>query len=208
MLELTTWIMIGFVSGSVPWALLIGKTVVSKDIRTVGDGNPGAANVWKSGGWILGMLSVILEIGKGMVPVCLATRYFYMDSNAALSTGLALIAISPIVGHGWSPFLRFKGGKTLATSGGSWIAITGGIAFPVGCLFLLLMHCLQRNHAITVTFCWVGLLVVFLPLNMSPSIALFGVTSLLIVVYKHRFEYGDGLIFRDWVHKLARALSW
>ena len=74
MLELPIWIMIGFVSGSVPWALLIGKAVVSKDIRTVGDGNPGAANVWKSGGWMVGMLSLVLEICKWLVPVHLATR--------------------------------------------------------------------------------------------------------------------------------------
>ena len=44
------WIAIGFISGSIPWALIIGKVFVSKDIRVIGDGNPGAVNTWKLAG--------------------------------------------------------------------------------------------------------------------------------------------------------------
>lgn len=207
MLEFIIWIVIGLISGSVPWALLIGKRLVGKDIRSVGDGNPGAANSWKLGGWAPGVLSLILEVGKSLAPVYLATRFLGQPSGAIPQVGLALVALAPIVGHGWSPFLRFKGGKAIAASWGSWIAITGGIAIPVACVLLGPMHGLQRNHAVTVTFCLIGFLAVFLPMIMQPYIALFWAGNLLILIYKHRFEYSEGLMLRSWIFKLARVLT-
>ena len=206
MLELAIWIIIGFISGSVPWALLIGKALGGKDIRSVGDGNPGAANLWKLDGWAPGMLSVVLEVSKSLVPVYLANRYVGELSGPMSAGGLALLALAPVIGHGWSPFLRFNGGKALAASWGSWIAITGGIAVPAACIFLGFMHGLQRNHAITVTFCLVGFLVLFLPLLMEPYIIFFWVGNLVVIAYKHRFEYSKGFLLRSWVLRLARPL--
>ena len=72
MLGIVSWGIIGFISGSIPWALVIGKLFSGKDIRDVGDGNPGAANAWKTGGWILGILSLILDIAKGFIPIYLS----------------------------------------------------------------------------------------------------------------------------------------
>ena len=207
MLALIIWISIGFLSGSVPWALLIGKTLVGKDIRSVGDGNPGSANLWMLGGWAPGVLSLILEVSKGLLPVCVAFSYFGQPSDFTPQWGLALVTLAPVVGHGWSPFLHFKGGKSLAVSWGSWIAITGGVAFPVALILLGAIHGLQKNHAITVTFCLIGFLAVFFPLEMQPYIALFWVGNMMIIIFKHRSEYADGLIVRSWALRLARALT-
>lgn len=200
---LAIWIAVGFLCGSVPWAVLVGKLLVRDDVRTIGDGNPGAVNAWKSGGWVPGMISLILEIGKGLLPVYFAIQYIGQPSGAISQIGLALIAFAPVVGHGWSPFLQFKGGEALAPSWGSWMAITGGIAFPVGCVLLGLMHLFQRNHAITVTFCLFMFLAVFLPLQIQPYLVFFWVANMTVVVYKHRVEYSEEILARRWVIRLA-----
>ncbi|SVC86221.1 uncharacterized protein METZ01_LOCUS339075 [marine metagenome] len=206
-IELAIWILVGFVCGSVPWAVIVGNLLVRDDVRSVGDGNPGAINAWKSGGWVPGMISMTLEIGKGFFPVYFAMQYVGQSSGAVSQAGLALVAFAPIVGHGWSPFLRFKGGKALAASWGSWIAITGGVAFPVGCLLLGLMHLFQRNHAITVTFCLVMFLAVFLPLQIQPYVFLFWAANLTVVIYKHRTEYSTRILVREWIVRLTRKLA-
>ena len=201
------WIAIGFISGSIPWALVIGKLFLNRDIRIIGDGNPGAVNTWKLGGSSLGMFSVVIEICKSLIPVFIATLYLAQPSGLLEHVGLSLVALAPIVGHGWSPFLRFRGGKTLAASWGSWIAITNGMAFPVALILLGTVHLLQRNHAITVTFCLVGFVIVFLAQQMYLYTALFGIANVLVVIYKHRTEYSDGILLRKWIPKIAGKVS-
>ena len=205
MLELIVWIAIGFISGSIPWAVIVGNLLMHSDVRNVGDSNPGAVNAWKLGGWLPGLLSVILEVAKSLVPVYFATQYLGHHFDIMSQIRLALVAIAPIVGHGWSPFLRFNGGKALATTWGSWIAITGGIAFPIGCILLGLSHGLQKNHAITVTLCMFGFLAVFLPFQMELFIVLFWIANLSIIIWKHRDEYSDGIIARRWVLSVMRV---
>ena len=194
--------MVCYLSGSIPWALLVGTLLVHKDVRNVGDGNPGTANVWKSGGWAPGMLSFILEVGKSLIPVYLAFLYIGNSSGIVSQIGLALIALAPILGHGWSPFLKFKGGKTLAAGWGSWMAITDGMAFPIGCVFLGLMHGFQSNHAITVTACLLSVMAVFMILDMEPYIVMLGFANLMTIIYKHRAEYFEGIILRPWIVRL------
>ena len=197
------WLVVCYLSGSIPWALLVGTLLVHKDVRNVGDGNPGTANVWKSGGWAPGMLSFILEVGKSLIPVYLAFLYIGNSSGIVSQMGLALIALAPILGHGWSPFLKFKGGKTLAAGWGSWMAITDGMAFPIGCVFLGLMHVVQRNHAITVTASLIAIFAVFMTLGMELHIVILGLVNMMIIVYKHREKYFEGIELRQWIIRIV-----
>ena len=207
MMEFLLWMAICFVSGAVPWAVILGKFWVGGDVRSVGDGNPGATNLWKLGGWMRGVVALVLEIGKSLVPVFIATVMLEQPTTYPEHVGMTLVAISPIVGHAWSPFLGFKGGKALAASFGTWIAITMGLAIPVACVFLIVMHGLQKNHAITITVCLLGFLMVFLPLLMQPYIIIFWVLNLIIVIYKHKSEYANGIIFRTWVRRIVGTLD-
>ena len=104
-----------------PWAVIVGKILRTKDVRKVGDGNPGAVNAWKSGGYVPGILSVTLEICKSLVPIYLAKQHLDGFASGWAQIGFAMVAFAPILGHAWSPFLRFHGGKALATTWGSWI---------------------------------------------------------------------------------------
>ena len=198
MYDTLIWTFIAFISGSVPWSLICVRTLSGQDVRRVGDGNPGATNAWISSGWMVGSISMLLDVLKAAVPVWLFTNQFSDTSYPEHFLSVTVVAISPIIGHAYSPFLRFRGGKALAPSWGSWIALTSGMAFPVAVLILGVMHLMQRNHAITVTTCLIGFIVIFSIID-TQALIIFGILNLLLVIFKHRSEYQHGIAFRGWV---------
>ncbi len=104
--------------GSVPFSLLIGRLFLHRDIRAYGDGNPGAFNVFKAGGQKTGYLAVALDVGKGIPFVFLAHAMFNLPGPA-----LVIIALSAILGHAFSPFLGWRGGKAVAVTFGVLLAL-------------------------------------------------------------------------------------
>jgi glycerol-3-phosphate acyltransferase PlsY len=106
-------------------------------VRATGDGNPGAGNAFKAGGWRVGVPVLILEVGKAGIPVGVARLTLGVSGWA-----LVPVALAPIVGHAFSPFLKFKGGKAIAATFGSWAALTGylgplALAVSMGVFFAL-----------------------------------------------------------------------
>ena len=186
---------IGFLSGSIPWSLICVRTLSGRDVRKVGDGNPGATNAWISSGWMIGSISMLLDVLKAAIPVWVFTNQFAGTSYPEDFLSVTVVALSPIIGHAYSPLLRFRGGKALAPTWGSWIALTSGMAFPVAVLILGVMHLMQRNHAITVTICLIGFIVIFSIID-SQALIIFGILNLMLVTFKHRSEYQQGIVFR------------
>jgi glycerol-3-phosphate acyltransferase PlsY len=133
------WIVFAFLMGSLPLSVWLGRLGLGLDIRQYGDGNPGAANVWRAAGPRWGLLSVLLDFLKGFLPVGLANYLFGLEGLA-----LAAVALAPILGHAFSPFLRFNGGKALAVTFGIWAGLTLWLA-PVilGILFGLFLAILR-----------------------------------------------------------------
>ena len=186
--------------------MLVSKLFRSEDARSVGDGNPGATNAWIAAGWKVGLIVLLLDVSKGIIPV-VAGLLFIGPAQVNLDyVLLALVWVAPVVGHAWSPFLRFGGGKALASSWGVWIALTFGAAFPVGLALLGLVHLLQTNHAITVTLCLVGFTLVFVTIFGGKDLFIFSILNLGLVLFKHRREYRNGIVFRGWIRKLTGKL--
>jgi acyl phosphate:glycerol-3-phosphate acyltransferase len=119
MIDTLIWSAIGFLAGSLPFSVLLGKRVLHTDIRAYGDGNPGSANVWRVGGKALGLTALVLDYLKGAIPVGLAVW------GAGLSGWqLPPVALAPVLGHAFSPVLRLRGGKAIATTFGVWTGLT------------------------------------------------------------------------------------
>ena len=114
-----TWTLIGFLLGAIPFSVWLGRLVLRADIRGYGDGNPGGTNVIRAGNRGLGLVVIVLDMLKGVIPVALAYYVFKVDSWLMVPVMLA-----PIVGHAFSPFLGFRGGKALASTLGVWTALT------------------------------------------------------------------------------------
>jgi glycerol-3-phosphate acyltransferase PlsY len=113
------WVIFAFFCGTLPLSYWLGKLILRVDIRNYGDGNPGAANVWKAGGSFWGLTAILLDGFKGLIPVSLA---YYQ--GGVEGWWILPLAIAPVLGHIFSPFLNFSGGKALATTFGVWTALT------------------------------------------------------------------------------------
>ncbi len=109
-----------YLLGSVPFALVIGKGVYHVDVRQSGSGNIGTTNVFRVLGKKAGAAVFAGDLLKGFIPVFLANRLIEADSAALIGV---LIAGAAIAGHTFSIFLRFKGGKGVATGGGAVLAL-------------------------------------------------------------------------------------
>ena len=104
--------------GACPFSLWIGKCFLHKDIRDYGDGNPGTVNVFLAGGRKLGGLALILDVGKGIPFTLIAHTVFQLPQPA-----VAVIGMCAILGHAFSPYLRFHGGKAVAVTFGVLLAL-------------------------------------------------------------------------------------
>lgn len=118
-LKTSLWTAIGYLSGSFMFSAWLVRLFVKKDVREFGDGNPGATNAWKAGGWKIGIPAALLDYLKGAVPVGLAWLRVGITG-----WGIVPIALAPVLGHAFSPFLKFKGGNAVAVAFGIWTGIT------------------------------------------------------------------------------------
>jgi glycerol-3-phosphate acyltransferase PlsY len=196
MVQVILWTLIGFVLGSLPFSVWLGRLFLKQDVRRYGDGNPGGANAWRAGGWALGLLVVLLDIAKGLVPVLLAR------ANGVDGWGLVPVALAPIVGHAASPFLGFRGGKALATTGGVWIALIGGWAFVAYAVFALCVLALQTENAWTGVSGTFGFLIYSLATQSPPYLAAIAVLNVLLLIWKHLAELRRPLRLRPWAANL------
>jgi len=113
-MNITIAIVLAYLLGSISFAVLVSKIFRLADPRTYGSKNPGATNVLRSGNKLAAVLTLIGDCAKGWLAVWLALRF---DEQFAFGeAGIALIALAVFLGHLWPVFLRFAGGKGVATA--------------------------------------------------------------------------------------------
>jgi len=117
------WPIFFYLVGSVPTGYVIGQTQ-GLDIRTKGSGNIGATNVWRVMGWKWGLLGFVCDFLKGFLPLYLVRTLSFPDSDSwTVALLLVLCGLADIIGHNYTPWLGFKGGKGIATSAGVLAAL-------------------------------------------------------------------------------------
>lgn len=190
------WITLAFFCGSLPFSVWLGKIALRTDIRQFGDANPGAANVFRAGGKGWGGLAILLDILKGAVPVGLA------NYGAGLTGwSLAAIALAPIAGHAFSPFLRFRGGKAIAVSLGIWCGLTLYQVPPVLGLILAAYIALLTNNGWSTVLGFASLIVYLLALAAPVWMLGVWLGNLSIVTWKHRADLTQPTTLRPWVKR-------
>lgn len=125
---------IEFFCGSLMFSYWLG-CAAKKDLTAVGDGNPGAFNLWSAAGPKIGMTGVFLDFIKGYFPLVALIEGGYVNGFAIIP-----VAIAPIIGHALSPFMRFKGGKGIAATFGVWSAVT---RFHVSIVYAVILAVLK-----------------------------------------------------------------
>ena len=182
-----------FLLGSVPFGLLISRYWLKIDIRQQGSGNIGMTNVMRVGGKLPGILTFLLDFGKGSLAVLLAQTAFPV-SEIEPETQLIFLSIAGVVvvcGHVFSLFLRFKGGKGISTLFGvlAILELNVGICAAFVWAGMFFWKRVSSLSAITmlVVLPWLFLLVPWLQ-NETPVWAMFFLFLLLssLLIFKHR----------------------
>lgn len=127
-------ILIEYLCGSLMFSYWLGFAV-KKDLKTIGDGNPGAFNLWHAAGYKLGILGVILDFMKGYLPLV-----FFYESGILKDNFIIPVALAPVFGHVLPVFNKFRGGKAIAVTFGVWSAIT---RFQVSLMFAVILAVIQ-----------------------------------------------------------------
>jgi len=165
----------GYLLGSIPFGIVVSKCLGAPDPRTVGSRNIGFTNVLRVSGKRAGILTLLGDMGKGWLVGWLAA---YLIEPEAWMLG---VAVSPILGHLFSVFLGFRGGKGVATA----IGVVGGVAPSVGLgliLIWLLTAALWRyaSSAALAAFCALPVLALLVAKSMA-FVVFTGVVSCLIL---------------------------
>ncbi|MGE5352022.1 MAG: glycerol-3-phosphate 1-O-acyltransferase PlsY [Acidobacteriota bacterium] len=144
---LTTIILLSYLIGSIPTSIIIGKLVKGIDIRNYGSGNAGGTNVYRVLGWKYGILVILLDALKGALAVVLVARLHYGSfpfENATPFDDFTLVQIiagvAAVIGHIWTIFAGFRGGKGIATALGMLMSIiTVDMLFAIGVFIIVVM---------------------------------------------------------------------
>ena len=184
-------VILAFLIGSIPTGYLLNKYYGHGDIRKVGSGNIGATNVLRHSGKLLGLLTLLIDIGKGFLVLELL---FALMVNAELDSfvwsDISIIGSSVVLGHIFSPWLKFKGGKGVATMLGVILFIsTEGATIEVKNIFFvtifswLMIVFFTRYVALgSVISLTVATIYSFFYI---PSIFIFFVLMTLLITYRH-----------------------
>ena len=130
--------LIAYLSGSIPFGLILTKLFLKKDIRKIGSGNIGATNVLRSGNKLIGYLTLFFDILKAIIPV-VYIKFNYPDL-------IYVSSLSVFLGHVFPIWLKFKGGKGVATYLGIIIAIDIYLALVFGIIWILIYLITKYIH--------------------------------------------------------------
>jgi glycerol-3-phosphate acyltransferase PlsY len=170
--------------GSIPFGLILANIFGSGDVRNEGSGNIGATNVARVAGPLAGILTLILDGAKGAAAVLLAERYSNGSAMWMIIAGLAAL-----IGHCFPIWLKFKGGKGVATAAGVYLALSP-LAFLAGLILFILVVAFWRYVSLgsISAAAAMPMLLYFLwaPHHAPPPMITFGALAVaMLIVYKH-----------------------
>jgi acyl phosphate:glycerol-3-phosphate acyltransferase len=170
------WLALSYLCGALPWSVWLGKGIFGVDPRAQPDRNPGAANAFRAAGWRLGAVVLALDFLKACVPVAAAQWLAGFQGEQ-----LMWIALMPTVGHAFSIFLRFRGGRGITVMFGVWAGlILYHIPLVMGLTALAATAALKRDEARSLSIPLV--LIAYLLLTHAPGWMVFLASAQLAVL--------------------------
>ena len=175
----------GYLLGSIPFGVLITRAAGTGDVRTIGSGNIGATNVLRTGRKDLALATLLLDAGKGAVALLVARWLFNSDLAGAIGGGAAFL------GHLYPVWLRFKGGKGVATFFGLMLAAQWPLGLMAGATWLIVAFLLRYSSLAALVAAAAAVVCAMLPLSFAglpapaPIILLAVFTAVLIYLRHH-----------------------
>ena len=171
-----------FALGAVPWGVVLGKLFTGVDLRRHGSGSTGTTNALRVLGWRISVLVFVLDFLKGLLPVLVAQ---WMGANGWVT---ALAGVAATAGHCWSPFIRFRGGKGMATGGGAAVGMVPWLILTAVAMAVIVLLTRYVSLASIASAILVSLLLVFFGLRgwLSWQTVVAVVAMASIIVIQHR----------------------
>jgi acyl phosphate:glycerol-3-phosphate acyltransferase len=179
MIAWAVWLLGAFAIGSIPFGYLVGRLFYRTDIRERGSGNIGAMNALRTLGKTGALAVLLLDAAKGFVPVAIAVHVFHSNALGALAAGAV------VLGHCFSPWLGWHGGKGVATSFGAIFALSWPSGIVAVAAWLLGAGTTRYSsvgsilaHIVTPVALWW--------FTRDPAFVLYGCFALVLIIYTHR----------------------
>ena len=173
-------LVLGYLLGSIPFGLILTKLFQAGDLRSIGSGNIGATNVLRTGRKGLAAATLLLDMAKGLIAVVLAWRFWPEAASVA--------ALGAILGHCFPVWLRFKGGKGVATLMG----VSLGFGWPIGLAYAVVwvaMLAITRISSLAGMSAAIVAPVISLAIGQVQTAAVLAVLAVL-VLWLHRANIG------------------
>lgn len=172
-------LLLSFLAGGIPTGYLVVKRMKGFDIRERGSGNPGTANVYRTAGAKAGAITLFVDAIKGWLPVVLAAHFYPDESMLHIAVGALAV-----IGHDWTPFLGFRGGKGVATSAGVFMALAP--APMAGTIAVFAFGYWSTGHISVGSMVAAAVLPLFCWLFKAPvPVTVFAAASGALILYKH-----------------------
>jgi glycerol-3-phosphate acyltransferase PlsY len=174
-------LLIAYLIGGIPFGYLFVKLKTGLDVRSLGSGNIGATNVLRTSGWAVGVLTLLLDIAKGFLAVFLMDRFGDSSPFWLSATALAVMA-----GHAFPVFLKFHGGKAVATFIGAFLYLTPLPLLAALIVFVIAVAVSKHISLGSVLACGTFPLAVFLILHPDWPVLFAAIVAGAFIVYRHR----------------------
>ena len=185
MLNILYAVILAYAIGSIPTSFLIGKAR-GIDVRQEGSGNVGATNVLRAVGKLPALITLVVDVAKGVIAVTLLASIFYAKGvPIAFNVFRALLGLSAIVGHNWSIFLKFKGGKGVATSCGVLMILLPK-ATAIAILVFLITVWLTRYVSLGSILLSAAVPIAAALLGREIELVVLAVTLCILISYRHK----------------------
>ncbi len=186
---------VSYLLGAIPFALIFAKLMGRVDITQHGSGNVGGTNVLRTVGPKAAIVVILLDLGKAFLAVSLA-GFITMGSELSIigftinwQAAQVLSAIMVMVGHNWSVYIKFRGGKGVAAYFGSWFVMSIPAAL-FGGVIVIVTTLLTRFVSMGSILGSLGIIILLIILTLTsgspPIYLLYSVISVIMIVYQHR----------------------
>ena len=178
-------LVIAYLTGGIPFGYLLVKLKTGQDVRSMGSGNIGATNVLRTTGRTIAVITLLLDIGKGFFAVWLAAR-LSNDSPAWMSAA----ALAVMAGHAYPIFLKFHGGKAVASFIGAFLYLTPIPLLAAVLLFVLVVAATRYISMGSIVAAGSLPLAVWLILHPPAPVLVAALAAGLFIIYRHKANIG------------------
>ena len=189
-------VVLAYLIGTIPFGLIVVKLTTGKDVRESGSGNIGATNVLRTTGRLAGVLTLVLDIAKAFFAVWLADR---LSNGAVLWMSLAALAV--LLGHAFPVWLKFQGGKAVASFVGAFAYLTPVPLLAVIVIFVALVAWTRYLSLGSIVAAGLFPLACWMILHPESPVVIVAIAAAVLIIWRHkpniqRIRAGNENVFR------------